>query len=62
MSFAISLWSLLNEILNVLLQKKVSEFLLTGINNVQSALLNNKELNGEPAIIESDQISVYVNR
>uniref|UniRef100_A0A3B4T629 Polycystic kidney disease protein 1-like 2 n=1 Tax=Seriola dumerili TaxID=41447 RepID=A0A3B4T629_SERDU len=41
--------------------KKVSEYLLTGINNVQSALLNNKELNGDPAIIESGQISVYVN-
>lgn len=43
-------------------QKKVSEFLLTGINNVQSALLINKKLNGEPAIIDSGQISVYVNR
>ncbi|XP_028258061.1 polycystic kidney disease protein 1-like 2 [Parambassis ranga] len=42
--------------------KKVSEFLLTGINNIQSALLNNRQLNGEPAIIDSDQISVYVNR
>uniref|UniRef100_A0A3P8NBS0 Polycystic kidney disease 1 like 2a n=1 Tax=Astatotilapia calliptera TaxID=8154 RepID=A0A3P8NBS0_ASTCA len=38
---------------------KVSEFLLTGINNVQSALLNNKELNGEPAIIDSGQINNY---
>lgn len=43
-------------------QKKVSEFVLSGMNNVQSALLNNKELNGEPAIIDSGQISVYVNR
>lgn len=43
-------------------QKKVSDFLLTGMNNVQSALLNNKKLNGEPAIIDSGQISVYVNR
>uniref|UniRef100_A0A3Q3SX52 Polycystin 1 like 2 n=1 Tax=Mastacembelus armatus TaxID=205130 RepID=A0A3Q3SX52_9TELE len=42
--------------------KKVSEFLLTGINNVQSALLNNKKLNGDPDIIDSGQISVYVNR
>uniref|UniRef100_A0A3Q1B684 Polycystic kidney disease 1 like 2a n=1 Tax=Amphiprion ocellaris TaxID=80972 RepID=A0A3Q1B684_AMPOC len=43
-------------------QKKVSDFLLTGMNNVQSALLNNRKLNGEPAIIDSGQISVYVNR
>lgn len=44
------------------LQKKVSDSLLTGINNIQSALLNNKDLNGQPAIIDSGQISVYVNR
>lgn len=43
-------------------QKKVSDLLLTGMGNVQSALLINKELNGEPAIIDSGQISVYVNR
>lgn len=43
-------------------QKKVSDFLLTGIDNVQSALLINKKLNGEPAIIDSGHISVYVNR
>ncbi len=43
-------------------QRKVSDFLLTGINNVQSALLNKRQLNGEPAIIDSGQISVYVNR
>lgn len=47
---------------NASYQKKVSDFLLTGIDNVQSALLINKELNGEPAIIDSGQISVYVNR
>ncbi|KAM9408292.1 LOW QUALITY PROTEIN: polycystin-1-like protein 2 [Pholidichthys leucotaenia] len=51
-----------SNILNVSSNKKVSEFLLTGINNVQSALLNNKNLNGEPAVIDSGQISVYVNR
>ncbi|XP_029979509.1 polycystic kidney disease protein 1-like 2 [Sphaeramia orbicularis] len=51
-----------SNILNVSANKKVSEFLLTGINNVQSALLNNKKMNGEPAIIDSGQISVYVNR
>ncbi|XP_029000907.1 polycystic kidney disease protein 1-like 2 isoform X2 [Betta splendens] len=51
-----------SNILNVSSNKKVSGFLLTGINNVQSALLNNKQLNGEPAIIDSDQITVYVNR
>ncbi|KAK2920185.1 polycystin-1-like protein 2 isoform X2 [Channa argus] len=51
-----------SNILNVSSNKKVSDFLLTGINNVQSALLNNKKLDGEPAIIDSDQISVYVNR
>ncbi|KAM7406118.1 hypothetical protein PAMP_000517 [Pampus punctatissimus] len=43
-------------------QKKVSDLLLTGINNVQSALLNNKKLNGGPDIIDSGHISVYVNR
>uniref|UniRef100_A0A8C4HVJ1 Polycystic kidney disease protein 1-like 2 n=1 Tax=Dicentrarchus labrax TaxID=13489 RepID=A0A8C4HVJ1_DICLA len=47
-----------SNILNVSLNKKVSDFLLTGINNVQSALLNNKKLNGEPAIIDSGHISV----
>uniref|UniRef100_A0A665ST47 Polycystic kidney disease 1 like 2a n=1 Tax=Echeneis naucrates TaxID=173247 RepID=A0A665ST47_ECHNA len=51
-----------SNILNVSSNKKVSEFLLTGINNVQSALLNNKKLNGEAAIIDSGQISIYVNR
>ncbi|XP_026176225.1 polycystic kidney disease protein 1-like 2 [Mastacembelus armatus] len=51
-----------SNILNVSSNKKVSEFLLTGINNVQSALLNNKKLNGDPDIIDSGQISVYVNR
>ncbi|XP_059209203.1 polycystin-1-like protein 2 [Centropristis striata] len=51
-----------SNILNVSSNKKVSDFLLTGINNVQSALLNNKKLNGVPAIIDSGQISVYVNR
>ncbi|XP_044057560.1 polycystic kidney disease protein 1-like 2 isoform X2 [Siniperca chuatsi] len=51
-----------SNILNVSSNKKVSDFLLTGINNVQSALLNNKMLNGDPAIIDSGQISVYVNR
>ncbi|XP_039983123.1 polycystic kidney disease protein 1-like 2 [Xiphias gladius] len=51
-----------SNILNVSSNKKVSDFLLTGINNVQSALLNNKNLNGDPAIIDSGQISVYVNR
>ncbi|XP_028329737.1 polycystic kidney disease protein 1-like 2 [Gouania willdenowi] len=51
-----------SNILNVSLNKKVSDFLLTGMNNVQSALLNNKIPNGEPAIIDSGQISVYVNR
>ncbi|GAA6233697.1 polycystic kidney disease protein 1-like 2 isoform X1 [Lates japonicus] len=51
-----------SNILNVSSNRKVSDFLLTGINNVQSALLNNKKLNGDPAIIDSGQISVYVNR
>ncbi|XP_072321390.1 polycystin-1-like protein 2 [Eucyclogobius newberryi] len=51
-----------SNILNVSANKKVSEFLLTGINNVQSALLMNKRLDGEPAIIDSGQIGVYVNR
>ncbi|XP_075966222.1 polycystin-1-like protein 2 [Anarhichas minor] len=51
-----------SNILNVSSNKKVSDFLLTGISNVQSALLNNKKLNGDPAIINSGHISVYVNR
>ncbi|XP_045888956.1 polycystic kidney disease protein 1-like 2 isoform X2 [Micropterus dolomieu] len=51
-----------SNVLNVSSNKKVSDFLLTGINNVQSALLNNKKLNGDPSIIDSGQISVYVNR
>ncbi|XP_055085881.1 polycystic kidney disease protein 1-like 2 [Periophthalmus magnuspinnatus] len=51
-----------SNILNVSANKKVSEFLLTGINNVQNALLMNKRLDGEPTIIDSGQISVYVNR
>ncbi|XP_053283068.1 polycystic kidney disease protein 1-like 2 [Pleuronectes platessa] len=51
-----------SNILNVSTNKKVSDFLLTGINNVQSALLNNKKMDGDPAIIDSGQISVYVNR
>uniref|UniRef100_A0A668V1H7 Polycystic kidney disease 1 like 2a n=1 Tax=Oreochromis aureus TaxID=47969 RepID=A0A668V1H7_OREAU len=51
-----------SNILNVSSNKKVSEFLLTGINNVQSALLNNKELNGEPAIIDSDNYNTVFSR
>ncbi|XP_053175168.1 polycystic kidney disease protein 1-like 2 [Scomber japonicus] len=51
-----------SNILNVSSTKKVSDFLLIGIKNVQSALLNNKKLNGDPAIIDSGQISLYVNR
>uniref|UniRef100_A0A3Q2DC30 Polycystic kidney disease protein 1-like 2 n=1 Tax=Cyprinodon variegatus TaxID=28743 RepID=A0A3Q2DC30_CYPVA len=50
-----------SNILNVSSNKKVSDFLLVGINNLQSALLNNKKLNAEPAVIDSGQISVYVN-
>ncbi|KAM4743702.1 polycystin-1-like protein 2 [Anableps anableps] len=51
-----------SNILNVSSNKKVSDFLLVGINNLQSALLNNKQLNAEPAVIDSGQISLYVNR
>ncbi|KAM4597252.1 polycystin-1-like protein 2 [Fundulus diaphanus] len=51
-----------SNILNGSTNKKVSDFLLAGINNLQSALLNNKKLNAEPAVIDSGQISVYVNR
>ncbi|CAG5856045.1 unnamed protein product [Menidia menidia] len=51
-----------SNILNVSSNKKVSDSLLIGINNIQSVLLNNKKLNGHPTIIDSDQISVYVNR
>nr|XP_057945528.1 polycystin-1-like protein 2 isoform X3 [Doryrhamphus excisus] len=51
-----------SNILNASSNEKVSNFLLTGINNVQNALLNHKTLNGDPIIIDSNQISVYVNR
>ncbi|XP_061669953.1 polycystin-1-like protein 2 isoform X2 [Syngnathoides biaculeatus] len=51
-----------SNILNASSNEKVSNSLLTGINNVQNALLNHKKLNGDPIIIDSDQISVYVNR
>uniref|UniRef100_A0A8D3EA04 Polycystic kidney disease protein 1-like 2 n=1 Tax=Scophthalmus maximus TaxID=52904 RepID=A0A8D3EA04_SCOMX len=50
-----------SNILNVSSNKKVSDFLLTGINNVQSALLNNRKLDGKPAIIDSGQISVVTS-
>uniref|UniRef100_A0A8C9XSG1 Polycystic kidney disease 1 like 2a n=1 Tax=Sander lucioperca TaxID=283035 RepID=A0A8C9XSG1_SANLU len=43
-----------SNILNASSNEKVSDFLLTGISNVQSALLNNKKLDGDPAIIDSD--------
>ncbi|XP_061526662.1 polycystin-1-like protein 2 isoform X2 [Phycodurus eques] len=51
-----------SNILNASSNQKVSNSLLTGINNVQNALLNHKKLNGDPIIIDSHQISVYVNR
>ncbi|XP_023806866.1 polycystic kidney disease protein 1-like 2 [Oryzias latipes] len=52
-----------SNVLNVSLSsRKVSDSLLTGIKNIQSALLNNRKMNGQPAIIDSGQISVYVNR
>ncbi|XP_057707318.1 polycystic kidney disease protein 1-like 2 isoform X1 [Corythoichthys intestinalis] len=51
-----------SNILNASSNEKVSNSLLTGISNVQNALLNHKKLNGDPIIIDSDQISVYVNR
>ncbi|KAF7662063.1 hypothetical protein LDENG_00247400, partial [Lucifuga dentata] len=54
--------NILNVPSNVRTKKRVSEFLLTGMSNVQSALLSGRKLNGEPAIIDSGQISVYVNR
>ena len=43
-------------------QKDISDILLTGMNNVQSALLNGKEMNEGPVIISSAHISLYVNR
>ncbi|XP_041863465.1 polycystic kidney disease protein 1-like 2 isoform X2 [Melanotaenia boesemani] len=51
-----------SNILNASSNKKVSDSLLTGIKNIQSALLHHKKLNGLPDIIDSGQISVYVNR
>ncbi|XP_078480345.1 LOW QUALITY PROTEIN: polycystin-1-like protein 2, partial [Lampetra planeri] len=43
-------------------QEKVSDSLLSGMNNIQSALLHQKKVNEGPIIIGSEQISVYVNR
>lgn len=43
-------------------QEKVSDSLLNGMNNIQSALLHQKKVNEGPIIIDSEQISVYVNR
>ncbi|XP_072237410.1 polycystin-1-like protein 2 [Leuresthes tenuis] len=51
-----------SNILNVSSNKKVADSLLTGMNNIQSVLLSNDKLNGQPTIIDSGQISVYVNR
>ncbi|XP_059927849.1 polycystin-1-like protein 2 isoform X1 [Gadus macrocephalus] len=51
-----------SNILNVSPNKIVSDILLTGMNNVQSALLNGKEINEGPVIISSGHISLYVNR
>ncbi|XP_019742004.1 polycystic kidney disease protein 1-like 2 [Hippocampus comes] len=51
-----------SNILNAPSNEKVSTSLLTGMGNVQNALLNHKKLNGDPIIIDSNQISVYVNR
>ncbi|XP_077374484.1 polycystin-1-like protein 2 [Festucalex cinctus] len=51
-----------SNILNASSNEKVSNSLLTGMSNVQNALLNHKKMNGDPIIIDSNQISVYVNR
>ncbi|KAJ3593029.1 hypothetical protein NHX12_005367 [Muraenolepis orangiensis] len=51
-----------SNILNVSSNKNVSDILLKGMNNVQSALLNGMAVNGEPAVISTDHISLYVNR
>ncbi|XP_075325387.1 polycystin-1-like protein 2 [Odontesthes bonariensis] len=51
-----------SNILNVSSNKKVADSLLTGMSNIQSVLLSNNKLNGQPTIIDSGQISVYVNR
>uniref|UniRef100_A0A3Q2YJ39 Polycystic kidney disease protein 1-like 2 n=1 Tax=Hippocampus comes TaxID=109280 RepID=A0A3Q2YJ39_HIPCM len=46
-----------SNILNAPSNEKVSTSLLTGMGNVQNALLNHKKLNGDPIIIDSNQIS-----
>ncbi|CAM9287594.1 unnamed protein product [Lampetra planeri] len=51
-----------SNILTVSSNEKVSDSLLSGMNNIQSALLHQKKVNEGPIIIGSEQISVYVNR
>uniref|UniRef100_A0A672I0K4 Polycystic kidney disease 1 like 2a n=1 Tax=Salarias fasciatus TaxID=181472 RepID=A0A672I0K4_SALFA len=48
-----------SNILNVSSNKKVSDFLLTGINNVQSALLNNRKLDREPICLNMSNVSPF---
>ena len=44
------------------LQKKISNVLLDGMDNVQSALLNGKGIDQGPAIVSMEKISLFVNR
>ncbi|XP_042187044.1 polycystic kidney disease protein 1-like 2 [Oncorhynchus tshawytscha] len=43
-------------------QREVSDLLLKGMDNVQSALLNWKKVDEAPVIVNSSQITVFVNR
>ncbi|XP_020344471.2 polycystic kidney disease protein 1-like 2 [Oncorhynchus kisutch] len=47
---------------NVSTKREVSDLLLKGMDNVQSALLNWKKVDEDPVIVNSSQITVFVNR
>ncbi|XP_067104833.1 polycystin-1-like protein 2 [Osmerus mordax] len=51
-----------SNILKVSSNKKISNFLLDGMDNVQSALLNGKVTDQGPAIVSMEKISLFVNR
>ncbi|XP_041725488.2 polycystic kidney disease protein 1-like 2 [Coregonus clupeaformis] len=51
-----------SNILDVSSNREVSDLLLKGMDNVQSALLNGKKVDEAPVIVNSSQITVFVNR
>ncbi|XP_055755421.1 polycystic kidney disease protein 1-like 2 [Salvelinus fontinalis] len=51
-----------SNILDVSSNREVSDLLLKGMDNVQSALLNWKKVDEAPVIVNSSQITVFVNR